>query len=299
MRMRLHSSARRAAASLREIRSSPEDLGNRSPVLRVVGRALDILQAFAAVEPELTVTELSHKLGLNKSTVHRLTEMLERRGFLTRNPKTRAYALGPAILGFTGVVLAQNDLGAISYPRMRELRNRTGETVTINIRVGMQRVCIAQVESPHELRMRLNIGSPVPLYCGAASKIFLASMSSDEIEEVIRVTKLKPMGPGSIRDPKILHGQLKQIRDNGYAISREERIPGGITLAAPIWNMNGETVASLSVYGPIIRVSREELASWIPLVTKTARTISGELGYIERAEVGKQAEFSQLKRGQR
>lgn len=280
--MTLDPPPRRAAGGLRVIKSSREDITNRSTGLRVVARVLDILQAFTAAEPELTATELSHKLGLNKSTVHRLTEMLEGRGFLERNPKTRAYALGSAILGFTGVVLAQNDLGAISYPYMRELRNRTGETVTINIRVGRQRVCIAQIESPHELRMRLNIGSPIPLYCGAASKILLAGMSADEIEDVIRVTRLKPVGPGSIGDPKILRRQLKQIRDDGYAISREERTAGGITLAAPIRDMNGETIASLSVYGPIIRVSVERLRSWIPLVTATARTISGEFGFIEQ-----------------
>jgi len=279
--MTLDPSVRRAATSLRESQSSAEGFTTRSAALRVVGRALDVLQAFAAAEPELTATELSHKLGLNKSTVHRLTEMLEGRGFLKRNPKTRAYALGPAIFGFTSVMLMQNDLGAISYPHMRELRNRTGETVTLNIRVGMQRVCIAQVESPQELRMTLNIGNPIPLYCGAASKILLAGMNPDEIEEYIRVTKLKPMGPGSIGNSKILRGQLRKIRDNGYATSREERIPGGITLAAPIWDTNGEIIASLSVYGPIMRVSQERLTSWIPLVTASAKAISGELGFIE------------------
>lgn len=280
--MSLRPSARRATTGLRGIKSSSEDLTTRSTGLRVVGRVLDILQAFTPAEPELTATELSHKLGLNKSTVHRLTEMIEGREFLKRNPKTRAYSLGSAILGFTGVVLAQNDLAAISRPHMHELRNRTDETVTINIRVGMQRVCIAQVESPHELRMRLNIGNPIPLYCGAASKILLAGMNPDEIEEYIRVTKLKPMGPGSIGNSKILRGQLRQIRANGYAISREERIPGGITLAAPIWDTNGETIASLSVYGPIMRVSQERLTSWIPLITTAARAISGELGFIEQ-----------------
>ena len=289
--MTLRPSTRGAVASLRDITPSSEELVTPSTTgLRVVGRVLDILQAFTPAEPELTATELSEKLGLNKSTVHRLTEMIEGRGFLKRNPKTRAYSLGPAILGFTRVVLGQNDLGAVSRPHMRELRNRTNETVTMNIRVGMQRVCIAQVESPHELRMRLNIGNPIPLYCGAASKVLLAGMNPDEIEEYLGVTKLKPLGPGSIRDPKILREQLEKIRANGYAISREERIPGGITLAAPVWDMNGETIASLSVYGPIARVSQKRLASWIPMITTSAKAISGEFGFVNKSQSAKRSE---------
>jgi DNA-binding IclR family transcriptional regulator len=249
--------------------------------LRVVGRVLDILQAFTPLEPELTGTQLCHKLGLNKSTVHRLTGMIERRGFLKRDPATRAYSLGPAILGFTRLVLAQHDLGAVSRPHMQDLRDRTDETVTINIRVGMQRVCIAQVESRHELRMRLDIGNPIPLYCGAASKILLASMKPDQIEEYLRITKLRAMGPGSIRSVKVLRADLGKIRDNGYSMSREERIPGGITLAAPIRDASGEIVASLSVYGPIMRVTQERLTSWVPLVTETAKAISSGLGFVQ------------------
>jgi len=269
----------RAVAALREAQTLSADPNGASTTgLRVVGRALDILQAFTPKEPELTGAELSAKLGLNKSTVHRLTEMMEGRGFLKRDSRTRAYSLGPAVLGFTRVVLGQNDLGAISRPYIRELRNRTNETVTINVRIGMQRVCIAQVESPHELRMRLNIGNPIPLYCGAASKVLLAALSPEEIEEYLRVTKLEPMGPGSIRDPRILREQLRKIRSNGYSMSREERIPGGITLAAPVRDMNGDTIASLSVYGPLARVSQKRLASWVPMVTKCAEAISAEFG---------------------
>lgn len=256
---------------------------------RSVERALNILEAFTVAEPELTVTDLSRKLVLNKSTVHRLAGLLERRGFLLRNPKTRAYALGPAIFRFVGLILRQGDIASVSLPHMVALRDQTGETIGLNIRVGRNRACIAQIESPHELRMRLDIGRLLPLYCGAAGKVLLAHMAPEEIEEVIRETGLAPLGPGSIRDPEVLRRQLSAIRRDGYAISREERMAGGHTLAAPVRDRNGLVVASLSVYGPSVRLSDARIEELRPAVMAVTASISKELGFLGDSADGRSA----------
>lgn len=248
----------------------------------VVGRVLKILTAFTLDNPQLTGTELSRKVGLNKSTVHRLTGALENRGFLVRDAQTRAYGLGPAVLQLAHVALRERGLLPCSYPLMRQLRDQTGETVTLSILNGRQRICIAQVESPQELRMRLDIGKPIPLYCGAASKVFLAWMPPDEVDEIIRETKLKPLGPGSIRDPNQLRRQLVSIREHGYATSDQERIAGGITLAAPIWDHEASVTASLSIYAPASRVDQRRLLSWVPLIIETVASISRDLGFVPR-----------------
>lgn len=247
---------------------------------RSVERALNILEAFTAAEPELTATDLSRKLVLNKSTVHRLAGLLERRGLLSRDPKTRAYTLGPAIFRFVGLVLSQGDIASLSLSHMVALRDQTGETVGLNIRVGKNRACIAQIESLHELRMRLDIGKLLPLYCGAASKVLLAHMEPEEIEEVIRETGLAPLGPGSIRNPEVLRRQLSAIRRDGYAISKEERTAGGHTLAAPLCDRNGLVVASLSVYGPAVRLPDARIEELRPLLVGTAISISKALGFL-------------------
>ncbi len=177
-------------------------------------------------------------------------------------------------------MLNRRDLTSVGAPHMVELRDRTGETVGLHLRVGRQRACVAQVESPHELRMRLEIGRPLPLYCGAASKVLLAEMGPEEVDGVIRETGLEPLGPGSIRDPEALRAELRNIRRNGHAISREERTPGGVTVAAPVRDRSGATIASLSVYGPVVRVDEQCLASWVPLVVEAAESISRELGFV-------------------
>lgn len=241
---------------------------------------MNILQSFTAVEPELTITDLAYRLGLNKSTVHRLTGLLAGRGFLRRDPKTRAYMLGPAIIALNNVVGRQN-LSAISLPYMEKLRYQTGETVGLNILVGKQRFCVAQVESLNELRMKLDLGRPLPLHCGAASKVFLATMSAAEIEAIIEQTGLRRVGPGSITNADEFRKQVAEIKRNGYAVSGEERVAGGITLAVPVWGPNKCIAASLSVYGPTSRIDHARLLQWLPAVKKTAAAISWQLGHRE------------------
>lgn len=250
----------------------------------VVGRALNILTAFTLDEPHFTGTELSRKVGLNKSTVHRLTSALENRGFLVRDAQTRSYGLGPAVLQLAHVALRERGLLPGSYPYMRRLRDRTAETVTLSVLNGRQRICIAQIESPQELCMRLDIGKPIPLYCGAASKVFLASMTSEEVDAIIQETRLKPVGPGSISNPQQLRRELLSIRSKGYAVSYQERTAGGITLAAPILAHDASVAASLSIYAPASRVDKKRLLSWVPLITETVTSISQELGFVPQSE---------------
>lgn len=246
---------------------------------QAVERVFSILEAFGPDEPELTTTQLSLKLGLHKATVHRLASVLETRGFLERDPRSRAYMLGHGLLRFVELVRNRNDLISIVMPHMARLRAATDETVGVHVKIGRERICIGQLESPHELRMRLEIGKPLPIYCGAASKVHLAAMEPDEINAVIRETKLKPLGPGSIRSRSALMADLKAIRENGYAISREERVAGGITVAAPIRDSSGAVLASLSIYAPLLRADRQRLASWISLIQESARLVSAELGF--------------------
>jgi DNA-binding IclR family transcriptional regulator len=248
---------------------------------QAVERVFNILEAFGADEPELTTTQLSLRLGLHKATVHRLASVLEARGYLERDPRTRAYMLGHGLLRFVELVHNRNDLVSIVMPHMARLRAATDETVGVHVRSGRERFCIGQLESSHELRMRLEIGKPLPIYCGAASKVLLAAMEPDEIDAVIRETKLKPLGPGSIRSKFALAADLKAIRDNGYAISREERVAGGITVAAPIRDSSGAVLASLSIYAPLLRADRQCVESWISLIQESTRLISAELGFRE------------------
>lgn len=250
---------------------------------QAIERVLDIMEAFTAEEPELTITQLSQRLGLHKTTVHRLASTLMARGLLARDPRTRAYMLGHGLLRFVELVLNRQDIVSVSMPHMTRLRAVTGETIGLHVRVGSERVCIAQLESTQEMRMRLDIGRPLPLYCGASSKVFLAEMQPAEVEAVVRETGLKPLGPGSITDRRALGNDLQSIRKRGYAISRAERIAGGATVAAPIRDESGALVASLSIYAPLMRADDKRIEKWIPLIKEAAGRISAELGFPEKS----------------
>jgi DNA-binding IclR family transcriptional regulator len=245
--------------------------------IQAVARALAILDAFTAERTVLTLSELSALLGLNKATAYRLANALAARGMLWRDQRTRTYTLGPHILSLADLATRRRDLTSVCMPHMLRLAAETGETVGLHIRLGKARLCISQIESRHELSAKLDIGKPLPLYCGAGSKALIADMPEDEIDDLIAETGLKPLGPGSIVDPREFKRALKSVRTLGYATSCEERTQGGITIAAPIRDFMRLTVAALSIYAPLVRVDKALLKTWAPTLLSATRTISEEL----------------------
>lgn len=245
--------------------------------IQAVARALAILDSFTADKSVLTLSELSALLGLNKATAYRLANALAARGMLWRDRRTRTYSLGPRILGLADLATRRRDLTSACMPHMLALAAETGETVGLHIRLGKARLCISQIESRHELSARLDIGKPLPLYCGAGSKALIADMPEDEIDDLIAETGLKPLGPGSIVDPREFKRELKSVRTLGYATSREERTQGGITIAVPIRDAMGLTVAALSIYAPVVRVDKALLKSWAPSLLSATRVVTEQL----------------------
>src|SRR4051794_15415343 len=113
----------------------------------VVEKALDCLLALADSPGEVGVTELSHRLGQSKATVHRLLTALRSRGFVHLNPETHRYRLDVAVLRLSSALLRQTNLRTLALPSLVALRDRTGETASLTVRRGTRRLHLDQVES--------------------------------------------------------------------------------------------------------------------------------------------------------
>src|SRR5688572_4981952 len=95
---------------------------------QVVDRVFDILQAFLDVGPQLSVTDVSRRVGLKYSTAHRLLEAMARRGILFRDPESRRYRIGPQLRQVALASIGQMDVFDQARPFLEELTNSTGET---------------------------------------------------------------------------------------------------------------------------------------------------------------------------
>jgi IclR family KDG regulon transcriptional repressor len=246
-------------------------------VIKSIRNTLNILDCFTSENPEIRVTEISKKLGLSKSTVSRLLSTLEQGNFVAKVSTNQKYRLGPKILELASIFLSNTELRNIAIPYLRNLRNKTGEMVSIFVMYGNQRVCLEKVDSPHEVRQTLSIGDRYPLHAGSSGKLLLAYLPKEKRKEIILKTGLPRFTSNTITNFKNLEKQLNKIREEGYAVSHQERASFVASVSAPIRNFKGEVIAALCVSGLEARFANEK--EFIRLTRIVADRISKELGY--------------------
>lgn len=238
---------------------------------RAVDRALAVLCAFSRATPTLGVTELSERLGLTKSTVHRLLQVLMSRGMVARDPSQRGYALGYRVLALAQAVQGEATLRQICRVPMHWLRSVTQETIGLYVVAGDVRLCLDELESPQMLRMAAGVGRCFPLDRGSASKALLADgpASADMWH---RATGVLPAD----RKERLL-GEIEELRVRGYAVSSGETVPGSASIAAPIRGADGSVLAALSVGGPSGRFTEETISGYAGALLEAVDRIKRDL----------------------
>lgn len=237
---------------------------DRKSTVRAVERALDILLTFTG-QTDLGLTEISSKIGLHKSTVHRLLSTLEEKGFVIRNPATEKYRLGIRIWELAAHMSQSDDPAVLLLPAMEQLRDNLGETVSLYLRDGSERIRVQAVQSNQAIQRVAPVGARLPLSVGASSKVLVAFAPIEEQEQLI-----KEFDPQIPFDKETYLVQLQEIRALGFATSYEEREPGAAAVSAPIFDRKGNVAAALSVSGPVSRLSQETLHEYGPILVKAA-----------------------------
>lgn len=233
--------------------------------VRAVERALDILLCFSE-ESELGLTEIAARVSLNKSTVHRLLASLEGKGFLLRDPLTEKYRLGYRLWELSANLVREDDPALLFLPEMEKLRDSLGETISLYVRDGRERMRIQAVESKHTIRRVAPIGVRLPLAVGASSKVLVAFEDFHMKEWIMN----DPAWPEYV-DKSNYRKQLEQIQSIGYATSVEEREQGTSAVAAPVINRQGQVIAALSVSGPASRLTLEKMDEMAPFIIESAK----------------------------
>jgi DNA-binding IclR family transcriptional regulator len=249
--------------------------------LRTVERALSILRVF--LDPdcrgELSLAEVSRRVGLSQSTSLRLLVSLKAAGFVEQIQSSGKYRLGATCLALGDAFLRSNNLRQRAYDSLVDLRDRCGETVHLAFLEGSEVVYLDKLAGLHPIGlMSSRAGGRAPAYCTAVGKSLLAHLPEAQRREVLEGDRLVRHTETTIVDIASLDEELDRIREQGYSIDNEERERGVGCIACPIFGHLG-IVAAISVSGPVERVlngqNRDEL---IRLVKETAEDISIRLG---------------------
>lgn len=245
--------------------------------MQVLQQAIDLLMAFTRTGKAMGVGESSRLLHLPPAMVEEMLQVLMARQWVEEGAQAETYRPGPAFLLLAGLVQTYTDLRGVALPVMRALQEQTGETVTLNLILDGERVCIEKVETLHQLRRLSYVGERAPLYAGASSRALLAYLPEGQIAATIgQMTSLSADPPV---DPEWLRGELAEVRARGYALSYGERVPGIVAIAAGVRDYTRDVVASLSLTGPEVRFAPERLSDLIQAVLGATGHLSAQLGY--------------------
>lgn len=254
-------------------------------------RGLSVLEAlaFAQAPDGLTLTALSRRLNMHRSTVFRFLATLHARGYVTRDPVTGAYRLGTQMLLLAANWLNDLDIRQVARPTLRQLCDNSLELVHLTILDQGDVVTVDRVEGPQPVSLQTGIGSRRPAHCTAAGKAILAFLPTAEADRLV-AAGLTGLTPVTITSPDAFRRQLADIRQLGYAIDIEEHFEGVSCVAAPIFGFDQRVVASISVAGPTHRMPRQRIQQLGEEVFRAAITVSRQLGYAGDQPAPKPAE---------
>jgi IclR family KDG regulon transcriptional repressor len=245
-----------------------------------VEKAIDLLFCFDAEHSQLRLTDISARVGLHKSTTHRLLSLLRKKGLIVADPESQLYSLGPGVVELAWTVLRQQDLRTVCRPYLEQLRQDTNETVSLYTRMGNKRVCVEEYESGQDIKYSHAVGLTAPLHVGAPGKALLAFLPPEELEALWQaLPPLTALTPKTLTDAEQLRAELLRTRQRGYAASSEERSLGASAVAAPIRDWRGKVIAAVGVLGPSQRLTPGVLKELGARVVQVAQKISTALGY--------------------
>jgi DNA-binding IclR family transcriptional regulator len=248
-------------------------------VSEALRRAVHTLDVLAKAESDLSIRELAEATEVSKSAVQRILSSLVETGLAVQDPGSRRYGLGPRTLVLGTAYQKRFDLRAVALPHMTHLRDLTGETVGLSVRVGDELLHIEQVVSGSALRRSFEIGRTLPLWCGAPSRLFLADLPVEEREEIVRARRASAVVPAAPPSAAELLAAVEECRAQGVAAAYGETIAGVNTVAAGLRAADGHVAATLSVTGPSTRWDRAAIDRWAPVLLETASTVSALLGF--------------------
>lgn len=252
--------------------------------IKSVEKAIDILSCFTIESPSLTVTEISITTGFNQSTVSRILATLEKKRCMERDTRGGKYRLGIKFHQWKSILSQEASFADLARPAMEKLRDFCGEEVSLYVLNEGKRICVEAVKSHHGVAKVTQVGKLYPLHCGASGKVLLAYLPEKIRHSIIFGRPLEKFTPSTITDPVELEADLEKIRRDGYAVSLEEREKGTYSVVTPVMANRGKIIASLSISGPIFRLSDEQREKNIKAALDAAAEISMTLGRSEMVE---------------
>jgi DNA-binding IclR family transcriptional regulator len=247
------------------------DSGHQTPAL---DRALAVLE-FVSSHPEgVTRQEIKDGLGFSNNLVFRMTKSLEAHGYIEQQQPGRRYVLTQQLLKIAQPKRDERSLVQLAYEPMRWLRDATGESAHVGVRVGNDCLVLDRVIGSQPYKCYVEAGTMGPLHAGAPGKVMLAWLPDRGLEATLADYPFKALTAATITSRRAFAAHLKTVRDRGWALDLGETVEGHHCVAAPVLDANDYPVASLWITAMAPRLAEADCRRLAPKVIRAADMVS-------------------------
>ena len=245
--------------------------------LTSVDRALHLIQ-LVGEHQALRVAEAADRLGVARSTAHRLLTALRRRDFVIQDRPNGAYLAGPALNAIGLAAISRLDIRQIARPVLEQLRDTTDETITLAVLDGQNIRFVDSIESPRSVRVGNRTGVVRPAHSCAVGKAILAGLSAAELDRLYPDEVLPEATQSTISSKQALVTELDEVKRLGYALNWEESTDGVAAIAVAVRDAADLPVAALGVAAPASRIGNvDELRRFAPDLQSGRQQIQTQL----------------------
>jgi len=236
-------------------------------------RGLEVIRTFSAAAPRQTLTEVAGRAGLTRAGARRILLTLQTLGYVESDGKL--FALTPRILDLGFAYLSSMPIWNLAEPVMEALVARVKESCSAAALEGTDIVYVIRVPTRKIMSIGLGVGSRLPAYCTSMGRVLLAGLADDEVLRRLRASKRAELTRHTITDIDALLAKVQQARRQGWCLVNQELEEGLVSIAAPLANRAGRTVAALNISGQANRTSAKLMQeTMLPPLLDAARSIS-------------------------
>jgi len=237
-------------------------------------RGLEVIEAFGQT-PTMTLTQAAEATGLSRATVRRFLHTLTALGYMRASGKT--FRLTPKIMNLGFAYLASQPLVELVDPVLANLSEQLGQSTSVSVLDTTDVVYIARKETTSIMRINITVGTRFPAYATSMGRVLLAGLSENALQQYFAAANLTGVTGYTLTDETELRNELERIRTEGYAIVTEELEVGLASVAVPICNRAGTTVAAMNTSVAVTQHTPDNLTELLPALQTAAAEISNAL----------------------
>ena len=244
-----------------------------------VARVTLLLRVLAESTGDASLGDIADRMKLPASTTHRLLNLLLEQGFVERGRGNRTYRAGLEFMRIGGLVSSRAEVTELAHGFMQAVVDTCSETCMLSLYVPSSQSCMiaSVIYGSHPLRYEAPKYQPSSLAWGATGRGILAFLPPDVIDAVLARQEASPGTGRRMGSPAAIKRDLAQIRAQGYAHSRGQKVQGAVGLSAPIFNGAG-AIGALCITLPDSRFTEGMLPRFVKTLTEQAARLSSMLG---------------------